>query len=56
MSAPLERDTVEITSEMIDAGRAELVASARDVVEGFANPSDVVEAIYRAMFLARPQE
>ena len=50
-------DGVEITSEMIAAGCAELDGFvAKDIAEGFVSPSDVVAAIYRAMFLSRPQE
>ena len=49
-------DGVEITAEMVSAGRAELDGSvARDIVDGFLNPADVAVAVYRAMFLSRPQ-
>ena len=57
MSAPLNpNDEPEITPEMIAAGCAELDGFvARDIAEGFINPSDVVVAIYRAMFLSLPR-
>jgi len=48
---------IVITEEMIAAGCAELDGNvARDIYEGFANPEDVVAAIYRAMFRFRPED
>jgi hypothetical protein len=51
-----ENYEVEITDEMIEAGRSKLTGFVvSDLFDGFVNPSDVVEEIYRAMFLCRPQ-
>jgi hypothetical protein len=58
VSGPPDRDGgIQITPEMIAAGCAELDGFvARDIADGFVNPADVVAAIYRAMFVYRPQE
>ena len=46
----------EVTPEMVAAGRAELDGFvARDIVDGFVSPKDVVVAIYRAMYECRFQ-
>jgi hypothetical protein len=49
-------EDVIVTPEMVNAGCAELDGFvAKDIVDGFINPEEVVAKIYRAMFLLRPQ-
>lgn len=49
-------DVIEVTPEMISAGCEELDSgTAQEIFEGFISPVEVVIAVYRAMWLSRPQ-
>jgi hypothetical protein len=49
--------SVEITEAILAAGCAELdFGVAQDIVDGFASPSDVVSAMFRAMIKAAAPE